>query len=106
LRLIIVGFGIVGQSFAKLILSRAADLYNTYGVNPRIVACIDKGGAVVCPSGIDLQKLLDIKKIKGTVGSYRSEGNKWAENDIVEQIDSEVLRANTHQFAEWRTRHY
>ena len=91
LRLIIVGFGIVGQSFAKLILSRAADLYNTYGVNPRIVACIDKGGAVVCPSGIDLQKLLDIKKIKGTVGSYRSEGNKWAENDIVEQIDSEVL---------------
>jgi homoserine dehydrogenase len=91
LRLIIVGFGVVGQSFAKLILSRAADLYNTYGVNPRVVACVDKKGAVVCPSGIDLQKLLDIKKIKGTVVDYRSEGSKSLEYDIVEQTDSDVL---------------
>jgi homoserine dehydrogenase len=91
LRLIIVGFGVVGQSFAKLILSRAADLYNTYGVNPRVVACVDKKGAVVCPSGIDLQKLLDIKKIKGTVVDYRSEGSKSLDYDIVEQTDSDVL---------------
>ncbi len=91
MRLIIVGFGIVGQSFAKLILSRSTDLYSTYGVNPRIVACIDKKGAVVCPSGIDLQKLLDIKKIKGTVVEYRSEGCKSLENDVVEQTDSDVL---------------
>jgi homoserine dehydrogenase len=91
LRLIIVGFGVVGQSFAKLILSRAADLYNTYGVNPRVVACVDKKGAVVCPSGIDLQKLLDIKKIKGTVVDYRSEGSKSLEYNIVERTDSDVL---------------
>jgi homoserine dehydrogenase len=91
LRLIIVGFGVVGQSFAKLILSRAADLYNTYGINPRVVACVDKKGAVVCPSGIDLQKLLDIKKIKGTVVDYKSEGSKSLEYDIVEQTDSDVL---------------
>ena len=91
MRLIIVGFGVVGQSFAKLILSRAADLYNTYGVNPRVVACVDKKGAVVCPSGIDLQKLLDIKKIKGTVVDYRSEGSKSLDYDIVEQTDSDVL---------------
>lgn len=91
MRLIIVGFGVVGQSFAKLILSRAADLYNTYGVNPRVVACVDKKGAVVCPSGIDLQKLLDIKRMKGTVVKYRSEGSKSLECDIVEQTDSDVL---------------
>lgn len=91
MRLIIVGFGVVGQSFAKLILSRAADLYNTYGINPRVVACVDKKGAVVCPSGIDLRKLLDIKRIKGTVVEYRSEGSKSLEYDIVEQTDSDVL---------------
>lgn len=91
MRLIIVGFGVVGQSFAKLILSRAADLYNTYGVNPRVVACVDKKGAIVCPSGIDLQKLLEIKKIKGTVVDYRSEGSKSLDYDIVEQTDSDVL---------------
>ena len=91
LRLIIIGFGVVGQSFVKLILSRAADLYNTYGVNPRVVACVDKRGAVVSPTGIDLQKLLEIKRIKGTVGAYNSEGNTLEGNSIVEQIDAEVL---------------
>ncbi|MFZ0742618.1 MAG: hypothetical protein WAM54_13580, partial [Nitrososphaeraceae archaeon] len=91
LRLIIIGFGVVGQSFVKLILSRAADLYNTYGINPRVVACVDRGGAVVSPTGIDLQKLLEIKRIKGTVAAYNSEGNTLEGNSIVEQIDAEVL---------------
>jgi homoserine dehydrogenase len=89
--LIIVGFGIVGQSFAKLILSRTADLYNTYGVNPRIVACIDKGGSVISATGIDLQKLLEIKKFKGTVGAYKMEGSTLQYQDIVERVDAEIL---------------
>jgi homoserine dehydrogenase len=91
LRLIIFGFGIVGQSFAKLILARAAELYSAYGVNPRVVACVDKKGAAISPGGLDLQKLLDVKRIKGTVGEYKSEGNKLREDSIVEQIDCEVL---------------
>ena len=91
MRLIIIGFGVVGQSFVKLILSRAADLYNTYGINPRVVACVDRRGAVVSPTGIDLQKLLEIKRIKGTVAAYNSEGNTLEGNSIVEQIDAEVL---------------
>jgi homoserine dehydrogenase len=91
LRLIIFGFGIIGQSFAKLILARAAELYSAYGVNPRVVACVDKKGAAISPGGLDLQKLLDVKRIKGTVGEYKSEGNKPREDSIVEQIDCEVL---------------
>lgn len=91
MRLIIVGFGIVGQSFAKLILSRTADLYNTYGVNPRIVACIDKGGSVISPMGIDLRKLLEIKKSKGTVGAYKIEDPPLQYLDIVEKVDAEIL---------------
>ena len=91
MRLIIFGFGIVGQSFAKLILARAAELYSAYGVNPRVVACVDKKGAAISPGGLDLQKLLDVKRIKGTVGEYKSEGNKLREDSIVEQIDCEVL---------------
>ncbi len=91
MRLILVGFGVVGQSFAKLILSRAAELYSAYGLNVRVVACMDKGGAVVCQTGIDLKRLLDIKKAKGTVGAYISDREKWNEGNIMEQIDSEVL---------------
>ncbi|HEX6029356.1 MAG TPA: hypothetical protein VFY64_09980, partial [Nitrososphaeraceae archaeon] len=58
LRLIVVGFGIVGQSLAKLLLSRSADLFSLYGIKPRIVACIDKGGCAIAPRGLDIQRLL------------------------------------------------
>ena len=64
MRLTIIGFGIVGQSFAKLILDRASELYSVYGVNPRIVACIDTKGVAISPGGLDLRRLLDIKKLK------------------------------------------
>jgi homoserine dehydrogenase len=91
LRLTIIGFGIVGQSFAKLILDRASELYSVYGVNPRIVACVDTKGVAISPGGLDLRRLLDIKKTKGTVGGYDPEGYKIREGSIAEQIDCEVM---------------
>ena len=48
-----MGFGVVGQSFAKLLLSRSADLYTQYGIKPRIVACVDNNGSVISPAGLD-----------------------------------------------------
>ena len=91
MRLTIIGFGIVGQSFAKLVLDRAAELYSVYGVNPRIVACIDKNGSAISPGGLDLRKLLDIKKTKGTVAGYGPEGYRSGDNNIIEKIDCEVM---------------
>jgi len=40
-----VGFGVVGQSLAKLLESRAEDLYVQYGIKPRIVGAIDSKGS-------------------------------------------------------------
>ena len=64
LRLIVVGFGAVGQSFAKLLLSRSADLYSLYGIKPRVVACVDSKGCSISPTGLDLQRLLDVRNPK------------------------------------------
>ncbi len=66
MRIVLVGFGVVGQSFAKLLLSRSADLYSQHGVKPRIVACVDNDGSAISPAGLDLERLLLAKK-KGTV---------------------------------------
>jgi len=43
----------VGQSLAKLLDSRAEDLYAKYGIKPRIVGVCDSGGSVTDPSGLD-----------------------------------------------------
>ena len=85
-----MGFGIVGQSFAKLILSRSADLYSQYGIKPRIVACIVNDGSAVAPAGLDLERLLNSKKIKGTVGAYDKGGN-FSPLQVIEGVDAEVL---------------
>ena len=86
-----VGFGVVGQSFAKLILSRSADLYSQYGIKPRIVACVDNKGSAVAPSGLDLQKLLEVKKAKGTVGMYDKAGARFEPTRVIENVDAEVV---------------
>ncbi len=91
MRLILVGFGIVGQSFAKLLLSRSADLFSVYGIKPRIVACIDRGGCAIAPSGLDIQRLLEVKKISGTVGDYEKKSSKFDPLYVIEKMEAEML---------------
>jgi len=91
MRLVVIGFGVVGQSFAKLLLSRSADLYRQYGVNPRIVACVDNGGYAVSATGLDLQRLLNTKKLSGTVGAYDKESRKFDPIRLIEKVDAEIL---------------
>ena len=91
MRLIVVGFGVVGQSFAKLLLSRSADLYSIYGVKPRVVACIDSKSASISSTGLDLQRLLDVKKSKGTIGAYDKRSSELDSCHIIENVDAEVL---------------
>jgi homoserine dehydrogenase len=86
-----VGFGVVGQSFARLLLSRSADLYSQHGIKPRIVACVDNKGSAVAPAGLDLHRLLEAKTKKGTVGAY-DKGNKGFDPaKVIENVEAEVM---------------
>jgi len=92
LRIILIGYGIVGQSFTKLLLSKLVDLSNLYGMKPRIVACVDNKGSAIDTSGLDIQRLLEIKKNKGTVGEYYSNKTSRLEPlQIIENIDAEIV---------------
>jgi homoserine dehydrogenase len=92
LRIILIGYGIVGQSFTKLLLSKLVDLSNLYGMKPRIVACVDNKGSAIDTSGLDIQRLLEIKKNKGTVGEYYNNKTSRLEPlQIIENIDAEIV---------------
>lgn len=90
MRIILVGFGVVGQNVAKLLLSRDEDLYALYGMKPRIVAVVDSKGSAVSTSGLDLHKLLETKKTKGSVSKYGDDADRDVAN-IIESVDSEVV---------------
>jgi homoserine dehydrogenase len=92
MRIILIGYGVVGQSFTKLLLSKLVDLYNLYGMKPRIVACVDNKGSAIDTSGLDIQRLLEIKKNKGTVGEYYNNNKSKLEPiQIIENIDAEIV---------------
>ena len=86
-----LGFGVVGQSFVKLLLSHSTDLYNDYGIKPKVVACADNGGVVTCDQGLDLDRLLNVKKKKKSIIHYGANGNRSEILDVIENIDAEVV---------------
>lgn len=92
MRIIIVGFGVVGQSLIKILLSKSAELYSTFGLNPRVVACVDSNGIAVSPQGLDLSRLLEAKRMKKSVSAYHS--NKMfcsSTSEIIESTEAEVM---------------
>ena len=91
MRLILIGFGIVGQSFAKLLLSHSSDLYSTYSIKPKIVACADSAGIAYSNEGLDIQRLLNIKKKKGSVKHYQKNTANSTKIQIIENMDAEVV---------------
>ena len=66
MRIILNGFGVVGQSLAKLLGSRD-DTYTRYGLNTRLVGVADSGGGVADEAGLEPSLLAKAKRETGTV---------------------------------------
>lgn len=95
MRIILCGFGVVGQSLVKLFESRSEDLYAKYGLKPRIVGVFDSNGSAIDPSGIDLEKLVEVKKKTGSVKNYSKSKNSMSGSDIIKNVEADVLIETT-----------
>ena len=91
MRIILCGFGVVAQSLAKLLDSRSEDLYAQYGIKPRIIGVFDSSGSAVESSGIDLSKLIAVKKKNGGVKNYSNVKNRMSGVEMINNLDAEVL---------------
>ncbi len=49
MRIILVGFGVVGKSVTTILAKRYVEKTKDYGFNPKIVAIADIDGAVINP---------------------------------------------------------
>ena len=96
MRMLLVGFGVVGQSFAELVVSEGAKLGRDFGLRPKIVGLVDSKGAACSPDGIDIPKALDSKRSSGSLeklGAAYMPGMKGL--DAIQEIDCEVVVENT-----------
>ena len=91
MRIILCGFGVVGQSFAKLLESRSEDLYAKYGLKPKIVGVFDRTGSVVDVSGINASRLINIKRKYNSVKKYSNTKSNFTGSDMISNLKAEVL---------------
>ncbi len=95
MRIILCGFGVIGQSLVKLFDSRSEDLYAKYGLKPRIVGIFDSKGSATDPSGLDFEKLVRVKKEFGTVKNYASTKDTVSGVEMLKNIEADVLVETT-----------
>ena len=95
MRIILCGFGVVGQSLVKLFDSRADDLYAKYGLKPRVIGVFDSRGSAVDRAGLDLKRLVEIKKKSGTVKEYAKTRSKMSGIDMIKSLDADVVIETT-----------
>lgn len=92
MRIILIGFGVVGQSFAQILIRREAELVKNFGFHPRIVAIVDKGGAAINPKGLNLEEMLLLKSEKGTMAANHEYGQVGRSAlDVLESVEAEAL---------------
>ncbi|MBI3097578.1 MAG: homoserine dehydrogenase [Planctomycetes bacterium] len=65
MRIVLVGFGVVGQGVARLLLERRETLARRHGIRPVVVGIADRSGLVTAPRGIDLAAALEAKARSG-----------------------------------------
>ena len=91
MRIILIGYGVVGQGLARILRHRHSENLRDYGFNPKIVAIADRGGAAVDTKGLNLEETLEYKK-KGTVAAIPKVGHsKLTPLEIIESVEAEVV---------------
>src|SRR3990170_7882144 len=91
MRIILIGYGVVGQSLTSMFLRRRQETVKDYGLNPKIVAIVDRGGAAINPKGLNLEKMLELKK-HGTVAADQEFGHpQMSPLAVIESVEAEVM---------------
>jgi homoserine dehydrogenase len=92
MRIILIGYGVVGQSLTNILLRRRSETVKDYGLNPKVVAIVDRGGAAINLKGLNLEKILALKKQKGTLAADHEFGHpKMSPLDVIESVEAEVM---------------
>lgn len=94
-RLILCGFGKVGQAFAQLLHERRELLQTRYALGLNLVAVVDIGGAALAPRGLPMippSELLAHVKTGGTVEGFGDFGMPGATGEaVIDSLEADLI---------------
>jgi homoserine dehydrogenase len=91
MRIILVGFGVVGKGVATILARRYAEKVNDYGFSPKIVAIADIDGAVINPRGLGIEKLEALKQTRPISSDPEFGHPEMSALDVIESVEAEVV---------------
>ena len=92
MKILVVGFGVVGQALARLLEEQRASLYAGHGFSPSLTGVIDSHGAALDPRGLDPARLIEAKREHGTVAALPVGGLLGlAATDVIAESDAQVM---------------
>jgi len=91
MRIIVVGFGVVGKGVTTILARRYAEKVKDYWFNPKIVAIADIDGAVINPRGLSPEKLEALKQTRPISSDPEFGHPQMSALDVIESVEAEVV---------------
>lgn len=92
MRIIMIGFGSVGKAFAEIVNKDTGKLRESYGITPKVVAIVDRGGAMINQRGVDFQEAISVRMSSGSVAGHKTLGHKGASAlKVIDSVEADVL---------------
>ena len=96
MRIILVGFGTVGQALTRVLYRDAQRIVQAYGFRPQLTTIIDSRGSCFDEAGLDIPLVLKTKEKYGTVAKYPRGGRRNDDSTrIISNGDAEVVVETT-----------
>src|SRR5512139_1825914 len=92
MRIILVGYGVIGKSVGAVLARRYTEKVADYGLNPKIVAIADLDGAVINPRGLSPEKLEAIRQRGFPISADPDFGRPGMPAlDVIDSVEAEVV---------------
>ncbi len=92
LRLVVVGFGNVGQEFARLLLKKRDWLLKSKGLDIEVLAIATKTkGSLISKSALDLDRVLKHIAGHGTLADFGPEATKLTPLEIIDSTEADLM---------------
>src|SRR4030065_336371 len=92
MRIILLGYGVVGKGVTTILARRYAERVKDYGFNPKVVAIADIDGAVINPRGLSPEKLEAIRQRGYPISADPDFGRPGTSSlDVIESVEAEVV---------------
>ncbi|MHA2363652.1 MAG: homoserine dehydrogenase [Candidatus Hodarchaeales archaeon] len=92
-KLAFIGFGVVGQGLAEILVETKTELKTKYNFEFSVVAISDKlKGSVYHPDGINLEELLDLVKKTGKIVDYqKAQSTGWDSLQTIKESNANII---------------